>query len=254
MVAHYLHVYQRPAQGNTFIRRYPTYNYRHRISAVGGFDSMSCAIAGGDYGESRRLIDEYLGCRVAVYVDNPMEPVWEGFINRLRFATGNEEWSISLDELYNRSTVTYTTTGTTTPANTSEANTTNSQAVYGIKQINVEQGMQANATAPNELRDTNLAVYSWPKATRMPSGGRGDNLLYIECKGFYDTLNWEVYTDASSGGTTATINSILTTGILPGLDNGTTFFNRADFADIENNATSVSRQRTRGQTAWDIIK
>lgn len=253
---HYVHIYQRPRQGNAFIARYLAYNYRHRISAVGGFDSMSCALAPSSADEGKRFVDDLLGCRVAVHVDNPAEPIWEGFINRIRFGSGGIEWSISLDEMYNRSTVTYTTTGTTQASTTTATNDTNSQSLYGIKQINVEQGVQANATAPNKLRDTNLAVYAWPQPTMMPLGGKADNLIHLECKGFYDTLSWETFSDTS--GLSATVNSVLTsaapTGILLSLANGTTFFNRADFSDIENNATSVLRERRRGQTAWDIIK
>lgn len=253
MLPHYVHIYQRPAQGSAFIERRLAYGYRHRISAVGGFDTMSCALTPLSLDEGKDFVNNYLGCRVAVYVDDPVVPIWEGFINRIRFASGAGEWSISLDEMYNRSTVSYTVTGTTQTSNTTATNDTDSQAIYGIKQINVDQGVQANATAPNEIRDTNLAVYAWPKATMMPSGSsKSDNLIHIECKGFYDTLTWETFTDTS--GLTATVNSILTTNILPGIANTTTFFNNADFADIENNATSVLRERRRGQTVWDIVK
>jgi hypothetical protein len=105
---HTLSLYQKPALGNDFLRRLPVYNYRHTIAAVGGFDTASCDIAIRSREEGQQFLDQYIGNRVAFYVDNPVEPIWEGFINRMTFDAGGVQYTISLDEMTNRVTVTYT--------------------------------------------------------------------------------------------------------------------------------------------------
>ncbi len=74
---HTVNIYQKPKQGSAPLDRYPVYNYKHRIAAVGGFDNASFDIALRDRSDVLKYLYEYLGSRVAVYADNAAEPIWE---------------------------------------------------------------------------------------------------------------------------------------------------------------------------------
>lgn len=252
MPMHSLHIYEKPKQGNSFLRRLTAYNYRHKISAVGWFDTASCDVAVPP-AEAEMFLDRYIGNRVAIFVDNPVEPIWEGFINRMTFAGGGYTYTISLDEMINRASVIHSVVNTATPQNTAVANNTSSQAVYGIKAGRVELGFQYSAgTGVTGLRDTILAQRAWPKASIVQGGGEG--LVTLELMGFWHTLAWEIAEGAvfSSTGNSA-INTLITADILPNVQNGTTFFNNADTSMITANALTLTRNRVRGQTLKDIL-
>lgn len=249
---HTLHIYQKPKLGSGLLVRLPVFNYRHKISAVGWFDTASCDIAvPPDAAET--FLDQHIGSRVAIFVDNPVEPIWEGFINRMTFAGGGYTYTISLDEMINRASVIHSVVNTATPQNTAVANNTSSQAVYGIKAGRVELGFQYSAgTGVTGLRDTILAQRAWPKASIVQGGGEG--LVTLELLGFWHTLAWEIAEGAvfSSTGNSA-INTLITADILPNVQNGTTFFNNADTSMITANALTLTRNRVRGQTIKDIL-
>lgn len=249
---HLLHIYQKPKLGRAFVRRFTAYNYRHKLSAVGWFDTASCDLA-IPHDQAELFLDQHIGNRVAVYVDNPVEPVWEGFINRMTFDGGGYSYTISLDEMINRASVIHSVVNTATPQNTAVANNTSSQAVYGIKAGRVELGFQYSAgTGVNALRDTILAQRAWPKASIVRGGGGG--LVTLEMLGFWHTLAWEMAEGAAFASTgNSAINTLITADILPNVQNGTTFFNNADTSLITANALTLTRNRVRGQTIKDIL-
>jgi len=253
---HQINIYEKPKIGNDFIVSRRVYNYKHRIAAIGGFDTMNCDILMRSSEEGQQYIDTYLGNRVAVFAENPAEPIWEGFINRMRFTSGKSEWTISLDELTNRAqTIATSNLSSPTPTIGTVDNVPDSQAVYGIKGVVIDAGIQNTGTSMlTAMRDTNLSKRAWPKASIMPLGGgqRGDNLLHMECLGFYHTLNWETYINGSTGSTAISTN--ITTDMLPVLANGATFFNNADVGGVETNANLALRLKNRGATFWEVLK
>lgn len=250
--AHILHLYQKPKAGNQFIRRLPVYNYEHSIESNGWYDSAGFDVALRSVDEMQQFLDQYLGNRVAIYVDNPLEPVWEGYISRMSFKAGGSEYSISLDKMANRVTVQYSLAAATSPDVTTTGNDTNSQAIYGIKQETVELGAQTslNATTFNALRDSVLAQRAWPQTSIVRGDGAG--LLNVECLGFYHTLEWESFRNTTTGN--VQLRNFITTLLLPGLGNGTTFFDNTDFTDIGTNTLSVNQNKIRGSTFWEIFK
>jgi hypothetical protein len=255
---HSLCIFQRPKEGSGFIKRVsPIFNYRHSITAQGWFDTASCDVAVRSQGEGQEYLDRYLGCRVFVFADNPFEPIWEGFINRISFNAGGASFSIGLDEMANRVEVKYsndsvTVNGLGTIVTTTIANSTKSQAIYGIKHDSVEFGYNRNGNAAhaNTLRDTILAQRAFPQ-TSITKGGQNSNLVTLECLGFFHTLEWEVLAFASA--TTTNFDARIKTDFLPALGNGTTFFDNADFADIAANAIATTGTVRNGQTYWDAI-
>ncbi len=245
---HTLNLYQKPAVGNGFIQRIPVYNYRHSINAIGGFDSASCDIAVRSRDEGQQFLDQYLGNRVAFYVDNPVEPIWEGFINRMSFSAGSVQYSIGLENMANRLVVIYTDN---LGANVSSAvvNDTASQALYGIKSDKLDLRQQNTGTGIIAgVRDTALAQRAWPKSSILPGNG-ASGLLHIELLGFYHTLLWSPYQDATVAN--VTFSNYLINQLLPADANGTTFYDNTVTTGITVNAATIQRTSIRGDTVWD---
>jgi len=246
---HYIHVYQRPKQGTNFIRRYPVANYQHTISNQGWFDTASGDIAVQSEAEGQRILEQYLGCFVAVYVDNPAQPIWEGLINRMTFNSGGASYTISMDEMANRVSVVYNSAGNAA-TQSAVVNNTTSQAIYGIKQEQLELGADPSAsTQKTKFRDTILAQRAFPQSSCSQAGGNS-NLVHFELIGMFHTLEWEKsFTAAAVVGTVA--NTTIS-NLLSGLANTNTFFDNTNLTQISTNAMSVPDQQ-RGVAVWDRI-
>lgn len=249
---HELHLYQKPALGNAFIKRFFIYNYKHSINAIGGFDTASCDIAVRSRDEGQQFLDQYLGNRVAFYVNNPVEPIWEGYINRMSFNAGGVQYSIGLDEMANHIIAHYVNSllATTSPQITTAVDDTNSQAVYGIKGTDIDAGFQLQTTYAPNLASTVLAQRAWPKTSIAQEQGSG--LLHIEFLGFFHTLEWELFNDTSTVAISA--QNEITTILLPTVDNGTTFFDNTVTSGVDSPGYNINRNKVRGQSMWDIIR
>lgn len=247
---HYTNLYQKPTAGTQFIARFPVYNYKHSINAIGGFDTASFDIALRSVDEMQQFLDQYLANRVAIYVDNPVEPVWEGFINRMTFTAGGTQYSISLDEMANRVTSHYAATlGSTNTTQSASVSDTNSQAIFGIKEEMLDLGVMNGGTGATLMQQTVLAQRAWPK-TSMTQSSAGNSLLKIECKGFCRTLTWENYrlNATASVQLSAKVNQVRAA-----LTNGTTFFDNTDSSQVASNTNSIDTAAVRGETAWDYL-
>lgn len=251
---HVLKVYEKPAVGTDYITHFTAYNYRHTIAAVGGFDTASCDIAIRSRDEGQQFLDQYLGNRVAFIVDNPVEPIWEGFINRMTFSAGGVQYTISLDEMANQVVVVYTTAATA-PTTTQSAiasasvKSTYSQSLYGIKEEQIDLGLMTNGTGATVLRDTVLAQKALPKTSILP--GNGGGLLHIEFLGFYHTLMWENFREASAA--VAPQMGVFVDTIIGGILNGTTFFDNSDTSLTIANTNTLNQQTVKGEMVWDIL-
>jgi len=253
--SHTLNLYQKPAIGNGFAKRLPVYNYRHTIDGVGGFDTASCDIAVRSRDEGQEFLDQFIGNRVAFYADNPVVPIWEGFINRMTFSAGGVDYSISLDEMANRVRVVYTTLSTD-PATTQGAAATTtaksaySQSLYGIKQEQIDLGLMTAGTGVTHLRDTVIAQKALPKSSIKPGSG-GGGLLHIEFLGFYHTLMWEDFRQPTAAA--VQLGNFVDT-IVGGILNGTTFFDNSDTSLTIANTNTINQQTLKGETVWDVLK
>ena len=253
---HYMSLYHKPKLGTGFIRSYPVYGYKHRILATGGFDTAGCNL-GLSQPDGEAFLRQYLGNRVAFFATNPVEPIWEGLISRIKVQVGSVTFTVSLDNLFNRTKVTYSNPASTTvPQQTAVADDADSQAIYGIKEGSIEAYAMdvgsAVATHKTTLRDMLLSFSSWPRISTVigASGGKGIN---IECVGFYHTLKWESYTSTVGG--TSQPNTLIASNMLPNLANGTTFFDNADTSLIVSNAAyTMSPNERQGKTFWQKIQ
>lgn len=255
MFNHTLNIYQRPVQGQRFIRRFPMHGYSHKISAVGGYDTASFTLA-LNKSESENFALNYLGCRVAMYANNPHTPCWEGFINRVTISAGPYTYSRGLDEMVNRAKVVFNINGDSANTATSVVNNTDSQATYGIKEGSVEGYILegSDSSRIEQLRNRILAEKAWPKPTTSYSAG-GQFTIQVECLGFYHTIGWVGYDDNSgalSRTASASIIAVLATYPSP----NTAFFSATDTTLISSNS-SFSANRIReltGQTYWQYLQ
>lgn len=246
---HYLHVYQRPKLGSGFLRRYPAFNYQHTIVNQGWFDTASCDIAVASENEGQKILNQYLGSYVAVYVDNPAQPIWEGLINRITFNSGAASYTISLDEMANRLSVVYTGT-TNTAAETPVVNNPSSQAIYGIKQDQIEFGVDTSAgTQRTTLRNTMLAQRAFPQTAITQAQGTS-NIVHLELIGIYHTLEWEK--TFSPAVTTTSTMSAAAQAYVTVLGNGATFFDNTNFTKISANTVTAPDQQ-RAVSYWERL-
>jgi hypothetical protein len=249
---HYIHVYQRPVQGSAFIRRYEVYNYTHSIINRGWFDTAACDVSVRSEAEGQQMLLDYLGAYVAIYVDNPVVPIWEGLINRITFNGGGASHTVSLDEMANRVSVVFTST-TNTATETPVVDNTASQAIYGIKQEQIEFGGDPSVgTQRLRLRDTILTQQAFPQPAVTQSQG-DTNIVHFELLGLYHTLEWEkVFTTAV---TTSTGAATTITSILAAIANGATFFNNADVSLVTANPSTLTiPDQQRGASQWERIQ
>lgn len=244
---HYLHIYQKPKLGDGFIARKLAFNYTHTISAMGWFDTASCNLA-LTVPESEIAFGSWIGNRVAVYVDNPVVPIWEGLITRITPEYGNIVPTRSLDNMFNRVKGVWNgVTGVT--AQGTAGNTTASQDLYGIKEGSIELGTEgAAATRHTAIQSFMLAWQAYPQSSLSinPAG----RVVRIEMKGIYHTLDWENVRDT---GTTNIVQNTLISTLIGALSNGATFFDNTDISQIESNAITAIEETVRGETAWQQI-
>ncbi len=238
---HYLSLFRRPQEaassGDRMIGRYRAYNYQHRISSFGWFDTASCDIQVRGLGQQSNVLERLLGTRAAIYVVDPIQPVWEGFVNRVSFVKNGVEWSISLDAMANRVAIVYSNTSVSPAATTlaTAVNDTTSQGIYGIKGTLVDLPKNYGATGLTTYQNTILALNSWPQAS-LNAVSSPDSLVKLELLGFWYTLGWSFY--SNSGLTTPALDSMVR-NLMAGDANGTLFYDNADYTEVIANANTT---------------
>lgn len=190
-----INLYQRPAQGNNFLSRHVALNYRHRISANGWFDTATCDIV-PDADQYNVLLDDYIGARVAAFGSNPLQPIWEGIVNRVSYTRGGVQFSNSLDSMANAVHVQYTVgAGMVTPAAVTDAE---SIAKFGRKGVVLNWGNTMNVAGITPYQNTQLALLAWPQKSIVAAPGQANSPLRLELIGMYHTLGWFIQTNSST--------------------------------------------------------
>lgn len=264
----WLNLYQKPRLGNGYLFRYPAYRYKHKISAMGGFDTASCELA-LNLAQAEAVLEQWIGNRVAFYMDNAVEPIWEGLVSRITYTFGAAEFTSSLDQLANKTRVIFSQRNVAlTTQITTAVEDTASQAIYGIKEFTFDSGATDNTnvdvTNKTAKARMELALRAYPRAsTRIRSGGGGGmGLVRIECVGIYKTLEWETYSINAAGptgvvGASTAITRILSTSGAIGerIRNQATFFDNADVTQVVTNAaTNWPIDNAGGKTVWQAIQ
>lgn len=208
---HVMEISQRPRQGALKLGSFPVNNYRHRITAKGGFDSASCSLDVRP-AEAEDIFSNYVGCVVAFYVDNPFAPIWEGYIERITYRVGGAVLTRSLENMANRVNVTYYNADSGAAIKTENIQTAlgtvienaASQAIYGLKVTNLDAGIHfnnADKSHKNLLRQTTLAQRAWPQISTVFGVEASGPLIELEMRGLhYMAWDWQTYENVRGSG------------------------------------------------------
>jgi hypothetical protein len=210
IATHYAHIYQRPAQGSAWLGVYRALHYSHRLTIAGGFDSASFSLDVKP-AEAEYIYSYLIGCVVRIHVDDPINPIFEGYIDRITYRAGGQTLTRSLENMANRVNVVYYSadkaSGTKTEQN-AVANNTASQAIYGVKEVTIDGGIHRNDSDKTHkvlLRNTQLATRAWPQVSMTNASAGTGALIEIELRGLHvmawDWSNFRI-TAASGLGTT----------------------------------------------------
>lgn len=129
-----------------------------------------------------------LRCPVEIYgPDGRLN--WWGFVNRVAVPQGIQRFGYSLDSMFNHVIVRYGQ-----DLLTEAATNAISIAEYGQKEL-VLRSYNSTGLEASQMRAVELQDRKNPKAEIEFSGG--SEVIQIECLGWYDTLEWEHYTNAT---------------------------------------------------------
>lgn len=205
---HYIHVFQPPRQGAAFMATHLATGYKHRIVAKGGFDTASWTAQMARV-SAEQAFQTYLGCVVRVVVDNPHEPIWEGFISRVTWRVGGQTVSRTFDGMSNRVSVVFNDADAAAYPRTAQTAVTDnlaSQALYGVKQGTADGQIHrdtADKTQKVALRNTIAANRAYPQVSAATAPG-GDGIIEFEAQGLqYWAWDWQTYNTAAGATTSA---------------------------------------------------
>lgn len=165
----------------------------------GGPEQAEIDVLGGR--EDLWELVELLRCPVEI-LDEDEEVVWWGFLSRAEIHDGVMVDAVSLDEMYNRMALAYTTSipGLSTPgdrATTAWAEDAESVGTYGTKEILLSLP-SATASEAENARDYELTQRKYPLPVTTVGNGYVDPPQgRIVCRGWWDTLDWVAYTRAA---------------------------------------------------------
>jgi hypothetical protein len=260
---HIIQLWAKPKQSAQWIKNYTAVNYRHKLVAKGGFESMSATLQ-MSANEGEAFIEQYIGNIVRVYVDNPVEPIWEGFITRITLRAGGAVFTRSTDNMMNRVNVTYYNADSALAQKTEQTavvNNTASQNLYGIKEGSIDAGVHynnADKTHKTTLRNTLLGIRAYPQISVQAGGSSSDSLIEIECQGLvYFAYEWQNYKSAVT--TLRQPNGIMNRLGAGGVgviypENLPFVATLTDRGITANASFNISEESKTGQTFWQFIK
>lgn len=164
-------------------------SWRH----IGGPDSATIVGKGDwDADEAANL----LRCPVEIFAENG-DCVWWGYVDNVRVIDGAVEYGIGMESVANDIMVLYPKSA----ARAVQIQTYWSSTIYGTSDSMTLLGTKQKQTTTNApkqsagdaLRDTLLQAYQWPRPIIRHSPTSKDRRIELNCKGWYDTLNWKYY-------------------------------------------------------------
>lgn len=255
---HNLVLLQKPRLGTGFLRQRSIFNYRHRKLAVGGDDSASGILA-VSMNEAEWWYENATGNAVMLFVDDPVAPVFDGFISRVTYEIGGEIFTRSTDEMFNRTTMDSYNKAGAALAVTTEINDTASQAIYGVKQGQIAGEIDYGGTSKAAIRQMLATKYAWPQVSFSQGGGA--IALKLEVKGWHHIWEWTMYESALTAvldADVALVRALTRSDVLTFPANAP-FIYQTGAADTgawtvlidANPGFTISRESTNGRTHWD---
>ncbi|MCA9367110.1 hypothetical protein KC887_02455 [Candidatus Kaiserbacteria bacterium] len=198
-IPHILNIFRKPKQAisGTYSSpvlsdyqeaQYVAFAYEHTKLAIGGDDNARCTLS-VDPLEADYIYWNYVGNRATITVDNPVYPIFEGYIESVSIAQGAVKRVRSIAEMANRISVTYYAGSS---AQTTMNSSATSIATYGAKEKTFDAGNKnaAGAGFAAALAGRKLADLASPPETFSPNSGSGYS-VDITIKGFYHTWDWQ---------------------------------------------------------------
>lgn len=178
-------------------------DWRHTISAFGGFDSASFSLS-----ENQIAVEDWIQnglFRPIVVYDNFLDPVWEGFVDTITINQAGLSITIGpVTRLANRVYALYSGVDTSVyppqigvRKKTPTINSLDSQANWGVwwEILSLAGVTDANA---DQLVDMYLTEHGHPEISSNFSFSNEEISLSLTCSGWYKTLNYPFnYTDES---------------------------------------------------------
>jgi len=192
-----------PIAGNAknFHKNVLVTNWSQKRSATEGFKLAQFDLILG-LGEIEEFFRIGLGRMVTRYSADGNTIIWQGFINSMTLTQPGMQSQGSLSNMYNGVTVRYTQLDTvsnppdeTEQQQTAQVTDTNSRIRYGVKDIIYKPPTEKLTSAmADQLISTFLEQYRIPRRSANVAPANAKVRLYVECLGYKDTLNWQVYT------------------------------------------------------------
>ncbi len=179
---------------------------------------------------------EMLRYHVTLNADNGA-PVWWGYIHSVELHIGNRILTASLDDMYNHIQIHYNDPATSgAQAKTAAATDAQSIARYGYRDL-IEQGTDIGTLAGAEAkRDLLLSIFRVPSIRRdLLNSNQENNYAVLRCNGWYRTLSWQYYVNAS------TANVVTTTQITNAITTAGQFITSTEIIDASGISTSEFR-------------
>jgi hypothetical protein len=178
-------------------------NYTHTIGAVGGFEQASFVLK-GDRAYLDAWFDDGLMRRVVFY--NPEgAPVWEGFVEQMKYSVGTIQKTKGMKGMYNRVYMRFSPLNTATGPPiagipiTLPYDDADSQSKWGIKSTVVNGGELTHAEA-YAWAQVILRTASEPQlGETVNTQESGSPNIVVTLKGYFEVLNWVPYLSVSLG-------------------------------------------------------
>lgn len=233
-------------------------DYTHSIEAVGGFDTAGMEIV-ADLTGVTDWFENGLGRHVVAYGEGGVV-AWEGFVNQIDVTIGNLDMTVGpLMEVSNKVKVKYQTISWDIPdtpvrgiaKETSFATDATSQRRYFVLEqiLNIGEASE-NLGQPEDVRDTYITEYAYPKVTQNVSlRGEGEPSVSLSCLGYHHLLSRFYY--SNTGSSTSVNASAKIEDVISAEPNG--IADRNYLANLETNTTPVSDHEEGDKTGWDVI-
>lgn len=170
---------------------YAVESYSH--AAIGGPKMAMIDVSGNEL-DLWTLVDR-LRCPISIWSDLG-DCVWWGYVAEVRMMIGALEVSITIDSMFNRIAVAYQDASTKARATTAWLDDATSQAEYGVKEM-LYAISETDTAAALGARTAMLQQLKYPIPGISVKGGQAAPLLgQLVARGWWDTLNWQYYTNA----------------------------------------------------------
>lgn len=173
------------------------------ISAVGGFDTSSFTIRA-----PQGFLDDFYedGLMRRVEWLNPEGiQIWEGYVHRIRYQTGQQEKTKSVENYFNRVYMAYSPLLTDfsppveLPPELLILDDPEGQTKYGVKSVVISGGGRADDTAYDWARTVLKDRKKVPIGRSVSTGSGSIPQIQIEAQGYYHALKWLPYIKTATG-------------------------------------------------------